>query len=206
MAVSKVTAARSISQTAGEICRGELLQCLKRREWDMSEDVYLDIIAQKTACLYRLCCHLGGYLSGADDDQLDALAAYGQAIGLAFQIVDDVLDLWGCEDLAGKTLGSDLTQAKPTLPIIYCLEHACDSTKSQLLKRLNACADKDTGPDNQAFHEIRALLDEADSLEYTRKKARQLATDAKRHLDRLPHGGARDAMAMIADFVVERSC
>lgn len=201
-----LAAARLISQTAGEICRGELLQCLKRREWDMSEATYLDIIARKTACLYGLCCHLGGHLSGADDEQLDTLCAYGQGIGLAFQIADDVLDLWGREDLAGKTLGSDLTQAKPTLPIIHCLRHGPDSTKARLLERLSACADNETGPDDRAFHEILALLDQADSLDYTRNKARQLATEAKRRLDALPDCPARDAMGLIADFVVERSC
>jgi len=199
-------AAGMISQTAGRICRGELLQCVMRRKWRMSEREYLDIITEKTASLYRLCCRLGGHLADGEPRQLEALGDYGQAIGCAFQITDDLLDLSGREELAGKTLGTDLALAKPTLPIIHCLQHGRESAKARLLDLLDACADRGADTDRHATDEIAALLDRAGSLEYSTVIARRFSEQAKGRLESLGESPARDAMCRIAAFVVERSC
>jgi len=195
-----------ISETAEQICRGELLQCINRRYWQLSEQQYLDIIARKTASLYQLCCYLGGSLSGAGNAQLDALSDYGRAVGSAFQIVDDVLDICSTEDRVGKTLGRDLAQAKPTLPIIHCLHHGRDRRKSQLLDLLNTCAENEKETDEKTTGKILALLDAENSLEYSWDKARRFSAQAVHSLDVLTPGPAREAMRMIAGFVVDRSC
>lgn len=205
-ATGDLAASKEISSTAGGICRGELLQCLRRQEWQIGETEYLRIIDLKTASLYRLCCHLGGHLAEASEKQLDALAEYGRLLGCAFQIADDLIDLLGEEELAGKSLGSDLAQGKPTLPIIHCIQQADHQMNVRLLELLGSCAKAQTDLDRSQIDEILTLLQQTGSIEYTRTKALELADRAKDQLDLLPAGQARDAMSAVADFVVERSC
>jgi octaprenyl-diphosphate synthase len=198
-------ASKAISETAGQICQGELLQCVRRKEWQMDEVNYLEIIDLKTASLYRLCCYLGCTLAGGIPEQSDASARYGQAIGGAFQIADDLLDIFGQEEHVGKTLGSDLAQAKPTLPIIHCLRQTQPGVKNSMLDLLESCDTHGNGLDRTVVEKIHALLKQNGSLQYAWAKARQLTAKAKRELEVLPDCLARSSMMTIADFVVERS-
>ncbi len=203
--VNDQTASSAVSETAGMICRGELRQCLKRGSWEIAEEEYFEVIEAKTASLYQLSCYLGAYLSGGDDGVTGALSQYGRDIGCAFQIVDDLLDLLGQEDVAGKTLGTDLTQAKPTLPIIHCLETADAKTASKLRDLLHVCTSQGQDSRCDTTDQICELLAFTASVEYARDRARQLVAAAKVHLDIIPETAARDSLYAIADFVVERS-
>lgn len=116
--LSSTTACRWIGEAARLVCEGELRQVLQRDVLDLDEDTYFDIIRGKTAELCRVACELGGEYSGGSADAVASLGRYGNAVGIAFQIADDYLDLWGDDDTVGKTLGTDVEQGKVTLPLI----------------------------------------------------------------------------------------
>ena len=106
------------------VCEGELRQVLERDSIDLDEATYFEMLRGKTAELCRVACQLGAKFSGADDSVVDAIAEYGNSVGIAFQVADDYLDLWGDDATVGKTLGTDLQQGKITLPVIRLLETA----------------------------------------------------------------------------------
>src|SRR5262249_36385583 len=113
-----------IGQATNRVCEGELHQTCERGNLALSEDQYLAIIDAKTAELTSCCCRLGAQFSGRPARVVEALAAYGRWLGLAFQIADDLLDLVGEERLTGKSLGTDVEQQKLTLPLVRLLDTA----------------------------------------------------------------------------------
>lgn len=113
---------QEISSAVCEVCTGEILQTRRRFDLDLSLEDYLRILRMKTAELFRVACLLAGRLSGAPAAACDALGRYGEALGVAYQIYDDCLDLLGREEEAGKTLGTDLERGKLTLPFLYLLQ------------------------------------------------------------------------------------
>ena len=119
-----VRACRIIGEATNRLCTGELHQICRRGNIDLTEDEYTDIIDAKTAELTACCCQLGAIYAGMADDVVEQLTNYGRSLGIAFQIADDLLDLVGTEETAGKSLGTDLDQQKLTLPLIYLLESA----------------------------------------------------------------------------------
>src|SRR5260370_20318445 len=117
-------ACRLIGEATNRVCEGELQQTMQRGNWGLTERDYLDIVEGKTAELTSCCAQLGAVYSGAEPDTVHRLARYGRWLGIAFQIADDLLDLVGEERITGKSLGTDLDQNKPTLPLIYLLGEA----------------------------------------------------------------------------------
>lgn len=132
-----LVAYREISQAANATCEGELRQIGTKGRFDLTKEEYFSIISQKTAALFSCSCRLGARFSNASEAQCQQLAEFGERIGIAFQIVDDILDLTGQEDSVGKTLGTDLLERKLTLPVIHYLETANVSDREQMLERLN---------------------------------------------------------------------
>lgn len=124
-------------QTAQQICEGELRQNIHRGNWQMDEDLYLQIISAKTASLFAAGCMLGARWAQADESAVEALTQYGHWFGLAFQVRDDVLDLFSTEKKTGKPVGSDLAESKPTLPVILWLKTLSDSEKQKAVSDLN---------------------------------------------------------------------
>jgi len=190
-------ASRELSRMAKSACQGELLQCLSRTNWDLSEERYLQIIEMKTASLFEFCCRLGARLSGAGPEDQDHLARYGRRLGIAFQIADDLLDIIGREDETGKTLGTDLTQGKPTLPLIHFCREADPDRRRRLIRSFE---DPDT-----SRGDVRAVLDGLGSLEYAWNRAQGLVAGAQEELETLKASPARDALAAVGDFVVKRT-
>ncbi len=130
---------RLIAKATNTVCEGELFQLSNRNNWQLNERTYFEIIRRKTASLCGICCRAAADLSGMNDAVANALYMYGEKLGLAFQIVDDLLDLTGEEQTVGKTLGRDLEKGKLTLPLIHCLNNAEPAAQSELaevLKRL----------------------------------------------------------------------
>lgn len=187
---------RVVSSVARMICQGEMLQCMSRGQWDLAEERYLEIIHMKTGCLYQMCCRVGAELAGGSREAVEALERYGLLIGRGFQVVDDLLDLTGSESTAGKTLGSDLSQAKPTLPTIHFCRRADQNSQAELIK----------GIAKEKKDKILALLESRGSLKYTQECAEQFIRQAKEELKKLEASQAGQALAAIADFVVRRSC
>jgi len=186
-----------VAQTVFALCDGELGEITATPSLP-SEASYLDRIELKTASLYAACSQGAALLADAEPDHVAALGAFGTSLGMAFQITDDVLDLVGDEADFGKTVGRDLLEGMPTLPMIYAVEER-DGTGGALAARILAPA--------KTEDDVRALLTEirgSSGPERARQRALAFHDAAIRALDRLPDRPEREALQDAADFVVSR--
>jgi octaprenyl-diphosphate synthase len=186
-----------IAEASRAMCEGELRQAGSRGNFDLSEGEYVDIISQKTAALCACCCRLGAYFSGADTPLQDSIARFGRQLGVAFQIIDDVLDVHGNEADTGKSLGTDLVKQKPTLPLIRLLGQVTRQDRADLLEVLTHC-------DGHHAEALKPWFEGSDAIDYSQQKAIHYVTLAKSELGKLPPSPARDALGELADFIVTR--
>lgn len=196
--IGDARACRIIGEATNRVCEGELRQGLERGNLNLSEADYYEIIDGKTAALIEACGRLGAMYSGTDDRVTASLAGYGRALGIAFQIADDLLDLVGEERTVGKSLGTDVEQQKMTLPLIHLLRTANGATASRLRQVLSA-----TG--NHKRDVLRPLLASSDALDYARQKAEEFARQARAELACLPSSPARDILDTLCARVVHRT-
>ena len=181
--------AKMIASAVGQMCEGELNQNLNNSNWDISETEYIEIIRDKTAALFAGCCELGALLAGAQRSVSDNLAVYGQNLGTAFQIIDDVLDVIGNENNTGKIPGKDFDKAKPTLPLIHLMSQLDEKQKREFI-------DDGAG--------IRQAVISHGSDKYAIGRANDYAAEAVGRLEELPEGPASTALIDTAEFVVAR--
>ncbi len=191
-------ACQEIGRATNIVCEGELRQKGCRGDFALTEDEYFQIIAAKTAELTACSCRLGARYAGGTEEVVEHLTKFGRDLGIAFQIVDDVLDLQGEEETTGKSLGTDLEQQKPTLPIIHALQNHSSERRDELLALLSG----DDAPSREA---LLPWLVEFDSVEYSYSVAKRFAADALDHLSCLADSDATNTLRLIATFVVERS-
>jgi geranylgeranyl pyrophosphate synthase len=177
------------------ICSGELRQIFNSQGRLPTREEYDQRIYSKTASLFAASTEAGAVLSGAPELEVQALREYGRTLGLAFQIVDDVLDFVGDERELGKPVGSDLRQGIVTLPVLYFHEmHPADDT---LIKVLN-------DPAEEEVRAVVAAIQESGAVESALDEARTFAQCSRESLQVLPHNEYRQAMLNLADYVVER--
>ena len=186
-----------VAQTVFALCDGELGEITATRGLP-TEAAYLERIELKTASLYAACAQGAALLADAKPEHVAALGAFGTNLGMAFQITDDVLDLVGDEEDFGKTVGRDLLEGMPTLPMIYAVEER-DGTGGELETRILAPAKSD-GDVRGLLAEIRA----SSGPERARQRALAFHDAAVRALDRLPARSEREALRGAAEFVVRR--
>ncbi len=191
-------ACRWIGRATNLVCEGEMQQVHNRGNLDLDEDAYFAIIRGKTAELTAVSCRLGAHYAGAPQATVEALESYGRDLGIAFQIADDVLDIWGEERTTGKSLGTDLEKQKLTLPLIRLLATAPPSIAASV-RRLLA----ETNSDRR--HELRAYLDASDALEYAWNRAKHHAAMALTALDCLAESSAKVVLRTLAHYVIRRS-
>jgi octaprenyl-diphosphate synthase len=203
--------ARQIADATNTVCAGELLQLANRNNPDLDEATYYEIIRRKTASLCGACCRLGAVLHGAPPQVAESLYAYGEQLGVAFQIVDDLLDLVGEEQTVGKTLGRDLQKGKLTLPLIHYLRTAPPAARRWLRECVQRCAalsqqgaDPAGAEDLAMAAQVRQAILAGGSVQYADAQARRLVAEAKKALDRLPPQPARDLLRTLSDSVVTR--
>jgi len=187
---------QALSDTTVRMCQGELVQNTQRANWQLTQDEYLEIIKDKTAFLFSTCCYLGGLAASGGKEQLCALSEYGLNLGMAFQITDDLLDIIGDEVKAGKTLGTDFAQHKPTLPIIHLLTTATGGHKSGLVEQLW----EENKPEQPA-----EILEKSGSTKFTRSMVEQFCKKATESLSALDASSAKDSLIKMSDFVCRRS-
>lgn len=185
-----------IGDAARLVCEGELRQIFTSGCNELSEEDYFDIIRGKTAELCQASCRLGSCYAGADDATQSAMADFGTNLGIAFQIADDYLDVWGSSQHVGKTLGTDLLQGKPTLPLIRLMQS--DASMPAQLENLQRL------PDAERCQAIRAHLDNSDAKAYTLECAQQFAANAMAAIDFLPASDAKKSLHELAAFSVNR--
>lgn len=190
------TAARWLAETVRVICQGEITQVLHRFDFQWTEARYFTVIAEKTASLYAAACRLGGHYSGGTEARLRALEEFGSELGIAFQIVDDCLDLDGDERVVGKSLGTDLTKGKITLPLLYLLQRDAGQ-----MERLRAVLGKS---ESEALRMLRSEFPLEHAVAYAMEEAQRRIGMAQASLSILPPGPARDALHQLASFVVTR--
>ena len=190
-------ASRVIAATTNCVCEGELLQIDNRNNLDLDEETYLQIIERKTASLCAACCLLGTKLAGGSAEICKQLEGYGMAIGTAFQIQDDLLDILGDAEAVGKTLGSDIQKGKLTLPMIHFLRTAPREHRTLLRSLLE-------GRDADKVERICNLILPSESVRYSRRRAQELADRAHKSLSGLPDSQPKRVLELMAQFVVSR--
>ena len=187
-------AAAILSQTAEAICTGEMRQNLRKGDWDLTEAEYLAIIEGKTASLFGACCHLGALAGRAEPSVCESLRRYGVALGMAFQMTDDLLDILGSSREEGKTLGTDFVHEKLTLPVIYWLGQGGESQKT-ILKQL--CGGSDAA-------EFCAAIEKSGAVFYTRQRAEVFGRQAQESLAGLSESPAKHALSGLVSYVLRR--
>lgn len=181
------------------IVEGEIYQLTKTGVVDVSEEEHFDIVRRKTALLFAGSARIGGMLGTATREQQEALWDYGVNIGMAFQIVDDLLDFTGEPEALGKPVGGDLREGKMTLPLIHLYAGSDDRTRALLRRVVEARA-----VSAEEWREIRSLLTEARSLDYAQRTAAGFVERAKKALNAFPPSEAREALLYLPDYVVSR--
>jgi octaprenyl-diphosphate synthase len=177
---------------------GELYQLTKNGDIDITEDEHFDIIRRKTAYLFAGCAEIGGRLGTSTPDQWRALREYGFNLGIAFQLMDDLLDFTGDADALGKPVGGDLREGKVTLPIIRLL--SSEPSARPLIARI---AGERTATREQ-WGEITRLLKQTGALDHAVARAEEHAHAARRQLAVFPATPEREALEALADFVLHR--
>ena len=181
-----------------QMVEGELLQIQKLGR-AVSEAEYYDLIFRKTACLFSVSMRLGAVLAGASEEQEAQLAAYGKNVGLAFQIVDDVLDLTATEEVLGKPVASDLREGKATLAVIHSMDHGTAADRQAIKRVLD-----DRGFTRTTRDELQQILTKNGSVEYAMGVADRYAELSRQALASLADSDYKRALLWVPDFVVAR--
>lgn len=189
---------RILSDAAATIAEGEVLQLTAAQDLSTTEAIYLQVVRGKTAALFSAATEVGGVIAGRPEDEVRALFDYGDALGIAFQIVDDLLDYWG-SDATGKNVGDDFRERKLTLPLIKAFASANDEEKA-FWKRV---IEKGDQRDGDLEHAI-GLLNKHGALEATRQEALAWAARAKAAMETLPQSEFRNLLIDLNDYVVSR--
>ncbi|SDX94079.1 octaprenyl-diphosphate synthase [Collimonas sp. OK242] len=198
VAVDNARVMQIVADATNVIAEGEVLQLLNMHNPDVSEENYLQVIRSKTAKLFEAAAQLGVLIAGAGDDVIEAAGEYGRSLGTAFQLIDDVLDYSGNASDIGKNVGDDLREGKPTLPLIYLMEHG--TPEQQALVR--SCIENG---DEQHFDEILAAITSSGALDYTRHEAEKAAQRAAAAISGLPNSQFKDSLLQLSAFAVDRN-
>jgi octaprenyl-diphosphate synthase len=178
---------------------GELYQLTKTGDVDITEEEHFEIIRRKTAYLFGGCAQIGGVLGGVSPEQEQALREFGFNLGIAFQLVDDLLDYTADESALGKPVGGDLREGKVTLPVIYLLQRGGDEA-DQLIRTVVT----DRAVSKDQWRDITRLLHEHRTPDLAYARAKEYATRAKASLDVFPPTRERDGLQALADYVLSR--
>ncbi len=188
-----------LANASATIAEGEVLQLTAAQDLRTDEGIYLQVVRGKTAALFSAATEVGGVIAGAPQDQVRALFDYGDALGIAFQIVDDILDYGGTTATIGKNVGDDFRERKLTLPVIKAVA-AADAGERAFWQRVIEAGDQREGDLEQAL----ALLARHGAIEAARADALAWAAVARNALAVLPAHPIRDMLSDLADFVVSR--
>jgi len=189
-----------LANASAVIAEGEVLQLATANDLGTGEAAYLQMIHGKTAALFAAATEVGGVIAGAPEAQVQALKSYGTALGMAFQIVDDVLDYGGASAALGKNTGDDFREGKVTLPVLLAVAAAPDDDARAFWKRVIEKRDQRDGDLEQAL----SLMTRADALGGAETRARAYAAEAREALAVFPASPLRDALDGVVEFVVAR--
>ncbi len=186
-----------VSKAVKDLSEGELLQMEKARKLDIEEDIYFEIIRQKTASLIKAACKAGAASITQDEEELAKIADFGESIGMAFQLKDDLFDFG--DDIIGKPKGIDIKEKKMTLPLIYALSKADKKTKHKFLNYI-----KRDSENPRKVKEIIEYVKGSGGMEYAHEKMMEFRKKAEDILFTLPENEARESLFALVAFVTER--
>lgn len=187
-----------LSDATNVIAEGEVLQLLNMHDPDVSHENYLNVIRSKTAKLFEAAAELGALVAGANAAQVAAAGEYGRSLGTAFQLIDDVLDYAGDAAEIGKNVGDDLREGKPTLPLIYLMEHGTPEQR----ELVRTCIEQG---DEQHFDAVLAAVTSSGALDYTRREAETAARRAAESIADLPENAYKQSLLQLCSFAVDRN-
>jgi octaprenyl-diphosphate synthase len=188
---------RIISVAVREMSEGELLQIEKARRLDITEEVYYEIIRQKTATLIAACCAMGAQSVNAPAEEVERMRLFGEYIGMAFQIKDDLFD-YG-ETKIGKPTGIDIKEQKMTLPLIYALNHCSKEEKKWVINSI-----KNHNKDKKRVKEVIAFVKKAGGLEYAITQMKAYQQKALKLLESYPQSTYKDSLELMVNYVIDR--
>jgi len=187
-----------VSNAVREMSEGELLQMEKARKLDITESVYYEIIERKTASLIASCCAVGASSSGSGNDDIQLMRQFGQKVGMAFQIKDDLFD-YGSTAI-GKPLGIDIKEKKMTLPLIYALQQTNGEDKAQVIRLIKKESKK-----RKDIHSVIRFVEENKGLDYAREKMEEYYQHAQQLLRSLPESEYKSSLKKLVQFTIERN-
>ncbi len=187
-----------VSHTTTAIAEGEVLQLLNVHNPATTETRYLEVISRKTAILFSAATQLGAVLTQSPPEMESALRNYGFHLGIAFQLIDDVLDYRADPEQTGKNLGDDLAEGKPTLPLIHAIQQS-DERQAEIIRKAIIEGNR------ESFAEIYKIVESCDAIAYTERRAEEEARYAINALADVPASEYKDALTALADFSVQRN-
>jgi octaprenyl-diphosphate synthase len=187
-----------VSEAVKQMSEGELLQVEKVRRMDVDEPVYYEVIRQKTASLIASCCACGAASAGADDETVEKMRLFGEKIGIAFQIKDDMFD-FGTDDV-GKPLGIDIKEKKVTLPLIYSLNNTASSERKRIINLV-----KNHNDDPKKIEQIIRFVNETGGLQYAETQMKLYQEEAFKILNTFPPSDSRESLEQLVRFTTERN-
>lgn len=188
---------RWIADAAKQVCEGEILQGQSIRHFEIGIEEYIQLLEAKTGALCAVSCSLGAWSGGGDETACHRLQRFGLKLGTAFQVYDDWLDVWGNQDHAGKTLGTDLGSFKPTLPALRALNSMANEDRLRLVNSLNQ-------GNEDALVELQHAIAASDASNFTLAYAKRLIAEAMEQLDALPESEAAVSLRKLALASVSR--
>ena len=186
-----------LANTTNTIAEGEVLQLLNIHNASINDEDYLKVVYYKTAKLFESAAELGAIIGGADDNDIKVLAQFGKHMGIAFQLIDDVLDLSGNPEEIGKNLGDDLAEGKPTLPLLYAMKKGSDEQKNIIRAAI----------ENGGLTELESVLNavkETKALEYVRELAKEEIEKGEKLIQHITSSVYKDALLALTQFVTTR--
>ena len=186
-----------LSKATNQISEGEVLQLLNIKNAKVSQSEYFEVIEEKTACLFKAACEIGGILAKSDINTISALGIYGLHLGNAFQIIDDTLDYESDSSIIGKEIGDDLSEGKVTLPMLYALEKTAGNEKKILVNAI-------TNADSSNIDSIVDILLSVKAFEYSRKIAKEQSLKALGSLNNIPESDYRSALKLLCELSLKR--
>ncbi|MCH8941381.1 MAG: polyprenyl synthetase family protein [Bacteroidetes bacterium] len=187
-----------ITNTVKRMSEGELLQIKKTRKLDIDQETYYKIISDKTASMLETCCQIGAMSASDNLDYLNGMKIFGENIGMAFQITDDVLDLNGKSSVIGKPVGGDIKEKKITLPLIYSLNNVSKSEANKIRKIIKK------GKSREDILKVVDFVRANNGIEFALEKANQFSEVAKKALKIFPDSPSKIALESLVDFVISR--
>ena len=187
-----------VSKAVKEMSEGELLQIEKARKLDIEEDVYFEIIRQKTATLIAACCACGAVTAKQDKEAIERMRKFGELVGIAFQMKDDLFDYYN-EDVIGKPTGIDIKEQKMTLPLIYALKHSSRKDYKFIIQTV-----KKYNTDSERVAKVLSLVKQSGGIEYTIEKMKEYQQKALSILKEMEENEARNSLEHLVNYVIER--